>query len=338
MPSVAIAGAGSIGCYVGACMALAGRDVVLLARPDVVAAATKGLGIVDLNGTARTVPPGAIRATTDPAEAFSAADIVLVTVKSGDTATIADLIAANARADAVVVSLQNGVGNLSVLRERVGPGRTVLGAMVPYNVVRTDEPDGSLVFRRTTSGEAVVETGKRGLAALLDVEGSPVRETRDIEAVQWGKLLMNLNNALNALSGLPLARQLADRRWRRVLAAQIAEALAVLSRAGIRPAPIGAIRPGMMPFLLRLPDFLFVRVARRMLAIDPAARSSMWDDLQRGRPTEIAAFQGAILHLAGENGMDAPLSRRIVALVRKAEAAGTNWTGISPAEAGEGFV
>lgn len=333
-PSIAIAGAGSIGCYVGACLALAGREVFLLGRPDVVAAASRGLRVVDLDGRSRAIAPGAIRATADPAAAFAAADIVLVTVKSGDTAAMAGLIAAHGLPGAVVVSLQNGVGNLPVLRDRLGPGRAVLGAMVPFNVVRTDEADGTLSFRRATSGDTLVEAGRRDLSALLDVEGSPVRETRDIEAVLWGKLLLNLNNALNALSGLPLARQLADRAWRRVLAAQIAEALAVLDRAGIRPAKIGAIRPGLLPFLLRLPDVLFVRLARRMLAIDPAARSSMWEDLQRGRKTEIAAFQGAIMRLAREHCMDAPYSQRIEYLVLEAEAAGKDWPGITPEAVG----
>lgn len=333
-PSIAVAGAGSIGCYVGACLALAGRDVILLARPEVVAAAARGIRVADLDGRTRTVAPGAIRATEDPAAALAGADIVLVTVKSGDTAAMAELIAAHGRPDAVVVSLQNGVGNLPVLRGRLGPGRTVLGAMVPFNVVRTDEADGTLSFHRATSGETLVESGRPGLAALLDVDGCPVRETPDIEAVLWGKLLLNLNNALNALSGLPLARQLADREWRRVLAAQTAEALAVMRRAGIRPARIGAIRPGLLPFLLRLPDALFVRLARRMLAIDPTARSSMWEDLQRGRRTEIAEFQGAIERLAAASGIDAPLSRRIAALVREAEAAGGGSPGLTPEAVG----
>lgn len=333
-PSIAVAGAGSIGCYVGACLALAGRDVILLARSEVVAAAAHGIRVVDLDGRARTVAPGAIRATADPGAALSGADIVLVTVKSGDTAAMAELIAAHGRPGAVVVSLQNGVGNVPALRGRLGTGRTVLGAMIPYNVVRTDEADGTISFHRATSGETLVESGRSDLATLLNVDGCPVRETRDIEAVLWGKLLLNLNNALNALSGLPLARQLADRRWRRVLAAQTAEALAVMRRAGIRPARIGAIRPGLLPFLLRLPDALFVRLARRMLAIDPTARSSMWEDLQRGRRTEIAEFQGAIERLAAANGIDAPLSRRIAALVREAEAAGSGSPGLTPEAVG----
>ena len=330
-PTIAIAGAGSIGCHVGACLALAGREVVLLARPDVVRAATeRSIRVVDLHGKQRIAAPGAIVATDDPKKAFAGAEIILVTVKSGDTASLAELIAAHGRADAVVVSLQNGVGNLPALRGRLGPKRTVLGAMVPYNVVRTDEADGTLSFHRATSGDTLIEAGCPGLAALLDVEGCPVRETPDIEAVLWGKLLLNLNNALNALSGLPLARQLADRAWRRLLAAQIAEAQAVMARAGIRPARIGAIRPGLLPMLLRLPDALFVRLARRMLAIDPSARSSMWEDLQRGRRTEIAEFQGTIVRLAEANGMDAPLSRRIAALVHDAEKAGRGSPGLSP--------
>ena len=82
--------------------------------------------------------------------------------------------------------------------------------------------------------------------------------------MQWGKLLINLNNALVALSGLPLASELADRRWRLILAGQIDEALAAMKASHIAPARIGGLRPGLLPKLLRLPDWLFRLVARRM--------------------------------------------------------------------------
>ena len=65
-----------------------------------------------------------------------------------------------------------------------------------------------------------------------------------MKAVLWGKLLMNLNNALVALSGLPLASELADRRWRLILAGQIDEALAAMKASGIAPARIAGLRPG----------------------------------------------------------------------------------------------
>lgn len=67
-----------------------------------------------------------------------------------------------------------------------------------------------------------------------------------------------------------------------------------------------------------------------MLAIDPEARSSMWDDLQRGRPTEIGELQGAVLGLAEKAGMPAPLLKGVTALVRAAEAARLGAPGLAP--------
>jgi 2-dehydropantoate 2-reductase len=86
-PGIVVAGAGSIGCYVGGCLALAGRDVTLLLRPalaDIIAG--QGLRISDLDGENRVVAPGAIKLATDPSIAFADADVILVTVKSGATA------------------------------------------------------------------------------------------------------------------------------------------------------------------------------------------------------------------------------------------------------------
>jgi ketopantoate reductase len=81
---------------------------------------------------------------------FLTAGVVLVTVKSADTAAMADIIARHAPSDAVIVSLQNGVGNAAVLRHRL-PGRRVLGGMVPFNVMALGEGR----FHRATSGDIV---------------------------------------------------------------------------------------------------------------------------------------------------------------------------------------
>jgi 2-dehydropantoate 2-reductase len=139
--------------------------------------------------------------------------------------------------------------------------------------------------------------------------------------VLWGKLLLNLNNPLNALSGLPLRAELATRGYRRVLAALMREALAVMRIAGVRPARAAALPPGWIPWVLDLPDPLFLRVAGAMLKIDPEARSSMWEDLQRGRATEIDYINGEIVRLAERAGIDAPLNRAVVELVHRVEAA-----------------
>ncbi|TGS11174.1 2-dehydropantoate 2-reductase [Mesorhizobium sp. M2E.F.Ca.ET.209.01.1.1] len=318
--TIAIAGAGSIGCYVGGCLVLAGRKVVFLGRGRLVETTRQGgLRISDLDGRDRRVEAQAISATDDPAIALREADVVLVAVKSGATGEMAKLIAAHGRPDAVVVSLQNGVDNADRLRAALA-GRRVLTGMVMFNVVQS--PDGELPFRvhRASQGEVMIDQGVDGLADLLDVDGLPVEARTDMKAVQWSKLLMNLNNALVALSDLPLARQLADRSWRVILAAQIDEALAAMKAAGIAPARITGLPPALLPKVLRLPDWLFGLLARRMLAIDPEARSSMWDDLKRGRQTEIDELQGAVIRLARQAGIPTPMNERVVALVRQAEA------------------
>ncbi|RUW40589.1 MULTISPECIES: 2-dehydropantoate 2-reductase [unclassified Mesorhizobium] len=327
--TIAIAGAGSIGCYVGGCLALAGRKVVFLGRGRVVEAMREsGLRVSDLDGRDRRIEAQAISATVDPAIALADADVILVTVKSGATGEMAKLIAAHGRPDAVVVSLQNGVDNADRLRDAL-PGRRVLTGMVMFNVVQS--ADGELPFRihRASQGEVMIDDGVDGLAELLDVDGLAVEARADMKAVQWSKLLMNLNNALVALSDLPLASQLADRIWRVILAAQIDEALAAMRAAGIAPARITGLPPALLPKVLRLPDWLF-GLARRMLAIGPQARSSMWDDLKRGRPTEIDELQGAVIRLARQAGIPAPMNERVAALVRQAEAEKRGPPGLGP--------
>ncbi len=85
-----------------------------------------------------------------------------------------------------------------------------------------------------------------------------------------------------------------------------------------------------MPSLLRLPDAVFELLLGRTMKIDPEARSSMWEDLQRGRRTEIDYLQGVITGIAGRRGLKAPLSRRVVELVKQAEAAGKGSPGLTP--------
>jgi 2-dehydropantoate 2-reductase len=332
---IAIAGAGSIGCYIGGCLALAGREVTLLLRPALAeAVARHGLRVSDLDGLDRPVPPSAVRLATDPEAALGQADIVLVTVKSGDTAAIAELIAEHAPSGVTVVSLQNGIGNVDVLLARLGGMARVVAGMVPFNVVQT-RPEGEPPrFHRATSGTVQIGAGVPGLHQALHVNGVAVDESRDMAGVLWGKLLINLGNALNALSGLPLATQLANRRWRLLMAAQSREALVVLKAAGIRPASFEGVPPGAIPTILRLPDWLFKRVAGRMLAVGPEARSSMWEDLERRRPTEIDHLQGAILSLAANTGVRVPLTQRIVELIKAAEAARAGSPVLTPEQVG----
>lgn len=310
---IVIAGAGSIGCFIGGLLALGGAEVVLLARPRIAAElAADGLTLTSFEGWSERLEPGRIKVETDPAEALRNAELVLVTVKSGATAEMAGLIAAHAPAQAEVISLQNGLGNADLLRAAL-PARKVHAGMVSFNVLHQCEGR----FHRGTSGPLVIAAGAPPLIAPhLDILAH-----HDMAAVLAGKLVYNLNNALNALSGLTLREQLGDRRWRRILAAAQDEALAVLRAEGITPWSLGGIPVTRFPRLLRLPDFLFRIVAKRGVRIDAAARSSMWEDLQRGRPTEIDELQGAVIARAAALGLKAPVNRAIADAIKAAERA-----------------
>jgi len=100
-------------------------------------------------------------------------------------------------------------------------------------------------------------------------------------------------------------------------------ALAAMLLRGLLPA-------GWMPTLLRLPDAIFELLLGRTMKIDPEARSSMWEDLQRGRHTEIDYLQGVITGIADRRGLKVPLSRRVVELIKRAEVAGKGSPGLTP--------
>ncbi len=323
--TIAIAGAGSIGCFVGGMLADAGKSVSLLARPRIIEEIGRdSLRVTTSEGLDRRVAPDQISLSDDPS-IFRDARIVLVCVKSADTGEVADAIAQHAPPDAVIVSLQNGVGNAAVLRERL-PGRRVLAGMVPFNVMAK----GGGRFHRGTAGNIVIERDEAGTAAQLSVPDLALQATDNIAGVQWGKLLVNLSNALNALSNLPLSQELAQRPWRKLLADQVAEGLAAIKAEGIKPVSATPIPAAWTPHLLRLPDALFELIMGRAMKIDPEARSSMWADLQRGRRTEIDYLQGVIVEIADRHGLKVPLSRRIVDLLKSAEAAGKGSPGLTP--------
>lgn len=331
MATIAVMGAGSIGCYVGGRLAASGADVVLIGRERLARElAAHGLRVSDYRGMSAVLRPDQFAYSTD-AGAAASADLVLVTVKSAGTAGAAQELARVIRPDAVVVSLQNGIGNADTLRAALG-SRVVLAGMVPFNVVQRGEG----AFHQGTEGELEVERHARlaAFAPVFERAGLPLRQHDDLRPVQWAKLLLNLNNPINALSDLPLKTQLSQRAYRRCLALAQREGLALLAAAGIRPAQLTRVPPQWIPRVLALPDALFRVIAAGMLAIDPFARSSMWEDLQAQRATEVDWINGEIVALAGRLGRAAPVNAALVALVHAAEQGGRRrWSGAELLEA-----
>ena len=325
---ITVIGAGVVGCYLGGRLARH-ADVTLVGRPHVLdPIRAVGLTVESGEGEGDRIHVPAEQLTlAETPESVRHADVVLVCTKARSTATATAAFVPHLRPEAVVVGLQNGLHSTDTIRDGVDVA-PVLAGIVPFNVART----GPATYRRTSAGEIVMDAHPRA-AALVDVLRAadvPVRTTRDMQAVLHGKVLMNLNNAVQALSGLPLRSQLLDRDLRRCVALCQAEAYRVCWAVGVVPKVPVTAPARLLPTIMRLPTPVFRTLAARVLRVDADGTSSMYDDLVRGRPTEIDVLQGEIAEMASRLGLPAPACERGVELIREAEAAGEarrRWTG-----------
>lgn len=316
MTGVLVMGAGSVGCYIGGLTQLAGVPVHFVGRPRVLAALRKqGLHLTDQDGLDRRIPALELRLHDAPPAGLKP-DLVLLCVKSGATVEAATALGLTLPEGTPVVSLQNGIANADLARAAVPQLRWHAG-MVPFNIAEL----GPGHYHRGTGG-ALAAQGSAADAALaawqtaLARVGMRLQLHADLAPVQWGKLLLNLNNPVNALSGRPLREELLQRGYRRVLAALQQEALDLLDAAGRPVAQLTPLPPRRLLALLRMPTFVFRLAAARMLRIDAKARSSMADDLAQGRTTEIDALCGEVVRLAEGLGRQAPLNARMLGLVQ----------------------
>ena len=309
-------GAGSIGCYLGGLLLNADQSVTFIGRERFKTALTKnGLVLSHFERPSISINSDIIDFSLQSAS-VSDADVILMTVKSQDTEIAAKSILKFIKQDALVISFQNGVNNVKVLR-KVLPDHKVLGGVVPFNVTSTSPGH----FHCGTDGNLSIEAGDPrllGLSTAFSKSGQGVDIYDDILAVQWGKLLVNLNNALNALTGGTLKAGLLQRDYRRALAEIISEALNILRSSGIEPADFGNASADKMIKILRLPNFIYKIIMNRIVKIDENARSSMLDDLEMGRVSEVEYLQGEIVSLAQNTGQAAPYNQKILDLINQA--------------------
>jgi 2-dehydropantoate 2-reductase len=316
-PHIVIHGAGSVGCYIGAAWMAARLPVSFLGRESVrEEIAANGLTVTDSERRRIEIRPDQVDFATKP-KALARAGVIALCVKSNATAAAAKEIARHARKGATVISFQNGVSNADLLKQAL-PGFTVLQGMVPFNVARM----GNGRWHKGVAGGLWAQDHPvtHALAERIGKIGGGLKLSGDMTGVAWGKLLINLNNAVNALSGKTLLEQLSDRDYRRVVAASQVEALEVLEAAGIEPAQTGPIPPKLLPHVIAAPNLIFRNTVLKTQKIDADARSSMADDFAAGRPTEIDYLNGEVVKLARSLGRRAPVNERIVELVKQAEA------------------
>lgn len=314
---IVILGAGSVGAYVGARLLAGSSQVSFLGRQHFVGAVESGISLSDCFSFQQVIEPALVEASVDAA-ILSKADYIFVSVKSKDTESAAGLIRQHGRKGAVVLSLQNGIYNADLLASLCS--QSVLTGMVPFNVTG-QEQFGRAHFHQATQGTIVVEEVEKlhvPIVGAFQSAGLSIVTHADMERVMWSKLLLNMSNGVNALAGVSLLSGLHNTKYRRALALCMNESLRVLKLAGIKPVRIGNSPVKWVPFVLNLPTPLFKLVAKALLTIDSEARSSMLDDLERGREPEVDYINGEVVRLAERLGVAAPINRKVCELVMSA--------------------
>ena len=296
-----------------------------------------GLRAIDLDGQTYHPRPDLL-VTADQGE-LRAVEVCLLAVKSQDNGAAVRALAPVLAPSALVVCFQNGLGNAESLRD-AGLGRTAVDAIITYNVVREEQA----TFRQATSGSLLIGASPRGEQAIGELRrafsqaGLPLALRPDIAAVAAGKLLVNLGNGLSAATGLPTAAALRSPAFRRCFSACVREGLRVFAAARMPVAAVDRLHPAMMARLMGLPESVFSRLASLLVRVDPEARSSTLQDLDRDRTTEIDQLNGAIVALAARHHTEAPRNRWVTEAVHRLEAAPPPKPFLTPEAMDEAFA
>jgi 2-dehydropantoate 2-reductase len=319
MSPIVIWGAGAIGGSIGAALARAGKDVLLVDRAEDHVAAINGSGL-EIAGPidryrvrARACTPGQVEGTFET---------VLLCVKAQDTEAAAQALAPHLASDGVVVSAQNGL-NERVIAEIVGEARTI-GCFVNFGA--------------DYHGPGLVMYGGRGAVVVGELDG---RRTARIEKVHrllctfdadavltdniwgylWSKLIYGALLFATALTDDPIADVLEATRYRRLLVALGQEIAAVAAAERVRLERFDGFDPaaftaGAAPGALERSFADMVAFNRR----SAKSHSGIWRDLAvRKRRTEVDPQIGPIVEIGRAHGVPTPLTARLIELIHDIE-------------------
>lgn len=292
--SILIVGTGAMACLFAARLA-PHAEVTLLGTWEEGLRALKESG-VRLQEVDRKEASYRVEATSHP-EDCTGARHALVLVKSWQTERAAEQLKACLAPDGIALTLQNGLGNLDVLQEKLGPERAALGVTSSGATLR-----GPGYVRLGGDGPTYIvpHPGLNLLILVLRKAGFVIEEVNDIDSLLWGKLAINAGiNPLTAILSVPNGHllDLPDAFELMCMAAE--EAAAVARAKGIR-----------LPY-----ESAGKRVAEVACA---TARnlSSMLQDRMRAAPTEIDAICGAIVQEGQRLDVPTPVNRTFWRLIR----------------------
>lgn len=312
---IGIVGAGAVGGYLAAELSAGGAEITLVTRKGKSAAKP-----VAIRADGAVLHARSSLVITDDYASLAGVDIALVTVKSLATEEVAAALARALPPNTPVVSFQNGLRSVEILRAKLGARAT--GGVVTYNVYNGEQGER----RQASSGKLFagrlpgdLERRMQALKEACSAAGEVLELRRDFDRVVLGKLLLNLNNGVCAATGLGIAASLHDYDARFCFAECIREGLHCMRLAGLKPARVTVLPPELLSLALKLPNAIVTRMARSLVGIHPAARSSTLQDIDRGHPTEIDDLNGAIAAIAKRAGGEAPRNELVTRIVHEIE-------------------
>lgn len=298
---IAVIGAGAMGSLFGGLLTEAGMKVWLIdIWKDHVDHLNRGGLNIEREGVERIVRP---HATTDPGT-VSDVDLVIVFVKSTQTAIAAKTAAGMVRPNGLVLTLQNGMGNADHIGQAVAPGQVLAG---------TTSHGATLLgpghIRHAGIGPTVIGpwlkddlTPARQVADVLSHAGIETAVTANVHALVWHKLFINVGiNAITALTGVKNGQILDLAATRNLSQNAVEEALEVARAKGVEVED-------------NVVDHVF-----KVAEATAANRSSMGQDVDNRRMTEINAINGAVVHEGRQLGVATPVNETLTALIQTLE-------------------
>ncbi|MEA3438045.1 MAG: 2-dehydropantoate 2-reductase, partial [Thermodesulfobacteriota bacterium] len=259
-----------------------------------------GLGI-ELGERIRSV---SVNATTDKRQ-IGKTDLAIIFVKStqtGNAARIASEFMAN---NGFVLTLQNGMGNADIIGEVIDPGQIIAGTT---SHGATMLGPGSI--RHAGTGPTVIgmwsgiqKTGIQKIVDAFNKAGIITETVDDVRSVIWSKLLVNVGiNAITALTGIKNGRILDFSPTKALSSAAVEEAMEIARALGVKVAD-------------NTVDHVF-----QVAEATSANRSSMGQDVDNKRQTEISAINGAVVKEAQKLGINVPVNQTLTALIETLQA------------------
>lgn len=290
---IAVMGAGAVGCYYGAMLALAGHQVVLVGRASFVEAVSQNGLILEKEGKRLVAQTDA---SSDPAS-VKGAEMVMICVKSGDTEQAGREIAPYLNPACAVLSLQNGVSNAETLAGILGR------PVIPVVVYVASRMIGPGVVRHEGRGDLELSGPQaNNIAVTLNAAGIRTNLSDDVMTSLWSKLVVNCAiNPLSALTRLPYGELAAQDGVPQLMEDIAREALSVAQAEGI------FVHSSVFETIRTIP----VSMAGQY--------SSTAQDLMSGKPTEIDYLNGEIVKRASKHGIATPFNRTLTLLVKSAE-------------------